>query len=473
MKPKSLFSALLICCNICYSQVNVTNTGTLYIGSSSGMVFINGGFTNNSSSALTNNGSFYVKGDLSNAQASMTVGTGTLYLNGTSAQAVNGTQQFKTYNFISNNSAGVTLNNNLSISGAHTFIAGIITTSSTPNYLVYESGSSYSGDGDSRHVNGWVKKFGSTDFTFPVGNGTVERTIALNSLSAVSEFNVKYAAPTTNSTQVQFPLVWIDPFEYWNVNQVSGGSAVLFMNWDASKVAFPNWPLNTDIKVASWNGTNWTNAGGTASGTSTAGNITSNTVSSFSKFSFGGIAYPLPLTLINFSAKYIDNHTLLNWITADEQNVSHFIVERSDNGRQFYAVTKVPARNHSNLETYSAIDAAAINNIAFYRLRCVDIDGKEKFSKIVTIIIEDKNKGLLLLANPVSDAITLVAGNNLEGNFSYVLNNMNGQIVQSGNFSLQPSERHDLPLKQGIKNGVYSLTVDNKQNAFHYLVVIK
>src|SRR5436190_4490869 len=313
MKAKLLFIVLLICCRICHSQVNVTNTGTLFIGSSSGMMFINGGFTNNSSSSLTNNGSLYVKGDLSNAQASMAVSTGTLYMNGTSAQALNGTQQFKTYNFISNNSAGITINNNLSISGAHTFIAGIITTSSTPNYLVYESGSSYSGDGDSRHVNGWVKKFGSTNFTFPVGNGTVERTIALNSLSASSEFNVKYAAPTTNSTQVQFPLVWIDPFEYWNVNQVSGGSAILFMNWDASKVAFPNWPLNTDIKVASWNGTNWTNAGGTASGNATAGNITSNTVSSFSKFSFGGIAYPLPLTLINFSAKYIDNHTLLNW----------------------------------------------------------------------------------------------------------------------------------------------------------------
>jgi len=436
------------------------------------MIFINGGFTNNSSSALTNNGSFYIKGDLSNAQASMAVGTGTLYLNGTSAQAVNGTQQFKTYNFISNNSTGVTLNNNLSISGAHTFIAGIITTSSTPNYLIYESGSSYSGDGDSRHVNGWVKKFGSTNFTFPVGNGTVERTIALNSLSASSEFNVKYGAPTPNTSQVQFPLVYLDPYEYWNINLISGGTAIVSMNWDSNKVSFPHW-LYTDIKVASWDGSNWTDAGGTASNTGTAGTISSSTVSSFSKFGFAGIAFPLPLTLINFNAKYINDHTQLNWITADEQNVSHFIVERSDNGRQFYAVAKVAARNHSNLETYSAIDAAAINNIAFYRLRCVDIDGKEKLSKIVTVMVEDKNKGLLLLSNPVSTAITLVAGHNLEGDFNYVLNNMNGQIVQSGNFSLQPSERHDLPLKQGIKNGVYSLTVNNKQNAFHYLVIIK
>jgi len=47
-----------------------------------------------------------------------------LYLNGTSAQSISGTQAFKTLNFVSNNSAGITLNNDLSVSGIHTFYRG-------------------------------------------------------------------------------------------------------------------------------------------------------------------------------------------------------------------------------------------------------------------------------------------------------------------------------------------------------------
>lgn len=56
---------------------------------------------------------------------------GLLYLNGTSAQAVGGTQTFETYNLNTDNTAGITLNNNLSVNGVHTFANGLIATSAT------------------------------------------------------------------------------------------------------------------------------------------------------------------------------------------------------------------------------------------------------------------------------------------------------------------------------------------------------
>jgi hypothetical protein len=146
----------------------------------------------------------------------MTVGTGTLFLNGSSAQSVNGTQVFKTYNLVTNNAAGITLNNNLSVTGVHTYTAGIITTSATPNYMIYEAGSSYTGSSDSRHVNGWVKKTGNTNFTFPVGNATYERSIALTNLTASGEFNVKHNFILTPSRYSLYnPLVYVDSAEHW------------------------------------------------------------------------------------------------------------------------------------------------------------------------------------------------------------------------------------------------------------------
>src|SRR6476469_151558 len=130
------------------TQTAATNTGTLYITGSADILYAAGDFTNNTGAALTNNGQLHIKGNLTNAQSSMAIGTGTLYLVGSTAQSINGSQPFKTFNLNTNNSTGITLNNNLSVSGTHSFTSGVITTSATPNYLVYEAGSSYSGDDD-------------------------------------------------------------------------------------------------------------------------------------------------------------------------------------------------------------------------------------------------------------------------------------------------------------------------------------
>jgi hypothetical protein len=140
---------------------------------------VTGNFSNAASAVFVNSGIMSVKGNIINDQAGMSSGSGTLQLNGSAAQSINGSQPFKTFNLTTNNIAGITLNNNLSVSGVHVFVAGHIISSATPDYLIYEAGSSYSGDADNRHVNGWVKKIGSTNFSFPVGNGTVLRKLSM------------------------------------------------------------------------------------------------------------------------------------------------------------------------------------------------------------------------------------------------------------------------------------------------------
>ena len=270
---------LINCCLM--AQVTIQNNGIAGIPAS-GVVYLNGSLINASGAAFTNNGSLYVRQDITNNQASMAAGTGTLYLNGTSTQTIAGTQTFKTFNLVTNNSAGFILNNNLSASGVHTFTSGIIATSAAPNYMVYEAGASYTGDNDSKHVNGWVKKFGNTDFIFPVGNGTYERTIALTNLTASSEFNVKHNnGPTPNRINLFAPIVLIDTNEYWRINKISGANAKVTMNWNNAKIPVPQ-VLITGIRAGYYTGAFWTNIGGVGTGSvATTGTVTSNSVSAF------------------------------------------------------------------------------------------------------------------------------------------------------------------------------------------------
>jgi hypothetical protein len=467
----------LLFCIHTNAQQAFNNSGNLQIHPGTSVSGF-GNFSNTSSGVLVNNGNLYIKGTIANGQSSMTIGTGTLYLNGFLAQSISGAQPFKTYHLNTNNSFGITLNNNLSVSGTHTFASGIITTSATPNYLIYEAGSSYTGDADSRHVNGWVKKFGATNFIFPVGNGTVERTIELNNLSVSSQFDAKYFANTPFTDvfagQLQIPVWDVNESEYWTINKVTGGSARLTMNWDYNKVYFPNW-IVSDILVAGYNGSVWTDNGGagTASGTTTTtGTITSNSISAFNLFALGSRSFILPLTLVSFTAYRQDNYTQIDWKTEQEYNMKHFVVERSDDGRSFYAINQLTARNSGNTEQYYTRDHAPVQHTAYYRLKSVDGNGRENLSRTVAVRVI-VNTGLTLMANPVIDKVVLKAAPALNGMFNYTIIAMNGQLIQQGKLLIQNGGSYQIPFNKNITTGTYALEVSNGFEKFNYKLVVQ
>jgi hypothetical protein len=469
-----LVSIGILLSNIAVAQQAFTNSGNLQVhtgGSISGF----GDFINTSTAVIVNNGSLYLKRNVTNNEASIAAGTGTLYLNGTSTQAIGGTSAFKTYNLSSDNTTGITLNSNLHVSGAHTFVNGVITPAATPNYLVYEAGSSHSGSGDTRHVNGWVKKVGTTNFTFPVGNGTVLRNVALSSLSVSGEFNAKYFANTPNSMSMVSPVWDVNEPEYWSINKISGGNAIVTLNWNYSKVYFPNWIVN-DIMVAGYNGSAWINNGGvgTASGTAaTTGSVTGTSISSFNLFTFGSRTYILPLTLVSFTAARDGDYTKLDWKTTSEYNMSRFVVERSDDNINFYSIGEIAARNSLQLENYSSRDSRPIYGTAYYRLRCIDNTSKVKYSEVIPITVNHSGDLLTLVLNPVNDRILLVAGQGLKGVYDYNLNSMNGQLVQKGKLTIQNGGQQTIALDPKTKAGTYLLAVNNATRHFVFKVIKK
>ncbi len=457
------------------AQVDLHNTGILFLSNSTDTLYINGNCTNTSTAALTNGGRFYVKQNLINDQASMTAGTGTLYLNGTSAQTVSGTQTFKTYNFFSNNAAGITLNNNLSVAGIHTFSSGLITTSATPNYMIFEAGSSYTGSGDARHVNGWVKKIGSTNFIFPVGNATYERTIALTNLTASGEFNIRHNGwVTPNRTSLYNPLVLVDSSEYWTINKISGSAAQVAMNWDNSKVRFPNLMV-TDIRVAYYDGIFWRSIGGSATGSAlTTGNITSNSVSVFNtNFTFGSVSYVLPLKIISFTAGRINDYTKINWTIGNELNVDRYELQRSEDGINFYSITIQSPYNRSGTEFYSYNDSKILKGTAYYRLKINNISTQVIYSNIISVSANSSSKDLYVVTNPVDASIEIYAAASVKGMYKYTIANTDGQVMQSGMLEIKYGGVQSIKLKPVFAPGAYILVVKNKENKLQKTIIKK
>jgi hypothetical protein len=397
----------------------------------------------------------------------MAAGTGTLYLNGTSMQSISGSQMFKTYNLVTNNSAGITINNNLSVSGVHTYTNGLITTSATPNYMVYEAGSSYTGDDDTKHVYGWVKKFGSTNFVFPVGDATYERTVALTNLTASSEFNVRHNdGITPNYINLFAPIVLVDRDEYWTINKISGASARVVMNWDNSKIPVPQ-VLITGIRAGYYNGSFWTNIGGTGVGAvATTGTVTSNSVSAFNNnFTIASTSWVLPLDIISFTGARNGNYNRLKWTIGNEVNMLHYELQRSTDAINFTTINIQLPKNNNGTELYTYDDVAAMQNKTYYRLKCIDNNGEIKYSGIVIITAtQDGRKDFYVLKNPVSDRIDIYAGDLVKGTYNYTIANTAGQVVQSGKLDIKTQGVYTINLQAYLSKGMYMLVVRNADN---------
>lgn len=466
-------SILLLLGGYLQGQQTFSNTGNLHIHTGttvSGM----GDFNNSATGSFVNNGSLYIHGNLVNSQASMLPGSGTLYLNGSSTQTISGTQPFHTFNLITNNASGITLSNNLHVNGAHTFTAGIITTSATPNYLVYEAGSSYSGDGDGAHVNGWVKKLGNTDFAFPVGNGTVIRKAAIESLSGSLEFNARYQAPNPTYLSVLMPLVVSDRYEFWNINRVSAsGSALVHLNWDNSKVVFPPYVLSA-IRVANYAGGLWTDRGGSATGDiNTIGDVTSNSTSAFGNFTFASLEFMIPLEFLGITAQRKTGYNLVEWKTADATNTHHFEVERSDDGLSFKSIGTLGSYNSPLVMNYSFKDVEQTNDRVWYRVRSVDIDGQYKLSSVVSVnALKQGSQQMFVLNNPAHGSIQLYAPDSYRGDCDYYLNTTSGQTIQKGKLRVTGVGNISIKLNPGITQGVYILQIKNTSQQFQERILI-
>jgi len=124
-----------------------------------------------------------------------------------------------------------------------------------------------------------------------------------------------------------------------------------------------------------------------------------------------GSSTPLPITLINFSAKAVNEEYVdLSWSTSMETNNDRFEIERSLDGNSFERILTVQAVGNSNIvRNYSAKDENPVQGMIYYRLKQVDLDGKSSYSYIVSVRF---GKQLLptIFPNPADSYFNVVAG---------------------------------------------------------------
>lgn len=144
----------------------------------------------------------------------------------------------------------------------------------------------------------------------------------------------------------------------------------------------------------------------------------------------------LPVALTAFSAQAIGAQIRLDWTTESEKNMRHYDVERSNDGQKFTLIAAEKALN-KDFASYSAFDRTPqYNGIIYYRLKAIDQNGKETYSKIVSIATHLSSGQIKIYPNPFSDYLAIdLIGNSSNQNKKMDIIDVLGKIVWTGNLS--------------------------------------
>ncbi len=185
-------------------------------------------------------------------------------------------------------------------------------------------------------------------------------------------------------------------------------------------------------------------------------------------------SFALPVELIDFKAQADKCDINLNWVSASEDNFSHYEVERSKDGYSFNTINTVEAKGgSSSLSSYQFTDYTAFLE-GYYRLKMVDLDGTFEYSQILVVNTDcDDRSNISVFPNPVltQQGILNVRFFSNQRNTSLKLVDMLGKTVKILSLSVETDVINTLQLDiSDIPGGSYSLKIGNEDSIL--LVII-
>ncbi|MBK8564628.1 MAG: T9SS type A sorting domain-containing protein [Saprospiraceae bacterium] len=181
--------------------------------------------------------------------------------------------------------------------------------------------------------------------------------------------------------------------------------------------------------------------------------------------------------MVDFTANNNHDKVELRWQTASEQNNKGFHIERNSSGsNRWVELGFVAGHGTTNKEQgYSFLDENPLPGTSYYRLRQMDFDGGEEYSKMVSVDFRNLQGfgNLSIFPNPVHDGeLNLYFGEMLdEGTAAEIhLFDALGRRVKTA--FVENTKATSLSI-DGLAPGSYLLEVAVGQQRFHQKIIVQ
>lgn len=176
---------------------------------------------------------------------------------------------------------------------------------------------------------------------------------------------------------------------------------------------------------------------------------------------------PLPVTLTSFSAKRVEEHTYMEWSTAEEIDSKTFEIHRSADGKNWEVIGEIATRGTSGQENrYDFSDWKPLAGKNLYRLKMIDIDDTYAYSNIRAVAFDAQSLRNLISIYPNPASTKILLHGQFEGINVMRLLNSSGQVAaEIPNFSEEINV-------EKLPTGIYILLTEYKDGTHESQKVI-
>ena len=165
-------------------------------------------------------------------------------------------------------------------------------------------------------------------------------------------------------------------------------------------------------------------------------------------------SFKLPVNLVSFSGENMDGYNLLSWIISEQLNFDYFQVQRSFDAKSFETVSEpIKPAGSDNFSWKEKANISRENS--YYRLLMKDLDGSQKYSKVIAINNFEKMITCEVFPNPTEDALHIKWNDNKFSAKDIKIFNLNGILV------LNAKASNRLNLKE-LSSGVYLVVLTDE-----------
>jgi hypothetical protein len=360
-----------------------------------------------------------------------TEGSGTVQFNGTAMQTISSAGGEDFNNLLLNNSgAGIQLLNSVSVAGTFTMTKGDMdlngngvtlgTSAANTGTLSYTAGIMYGAGSFTRWFNTGSVPDGSMRGFYPLGTVNDFRPFYLSAPSAGPAtggmVSVAYSDAIGNTTTPVF-MDGSSPIEvrkdlHWTVsagNGISGGTYNLSVGGNDLGIIADVSDLRLTL-AASVVGSPGVNTGTIEDPVvNRTGLAAADLSNSFYIGSTNDVSSPLPIKLLSFTASATGDAVRLKWTTASEINNAYFFIRKSEDEQNWTNLERINGAAGKGPElSYAMIDTHPFQGTSYYQLVQVDYDGKETYSGIRSVKLQQLSGDMLVYPNPASDLVTVL-----------------------------------------------------------------
>jgi hypothetical protein len=172
---------------------------------------------------------------------------------------------------------------------------------------------------------------------------------------------------------------------------------------------------------------------------------------------------PLPVTFASFIINRNNDKANVQWQTAMEASNSGFYVERKTGNEDWKIAGFVPSKaqdgNSNSLLSYSFNEINVNKGITQYRIRQVDIDGRNRLSEIRTLRGLAQIAKTIIYPNPSMDGKVSVVFEEAKTLRDLILIDMSGKVLQQ--WRGVANNNHQI---ENLQSGVYTLRIIERES---------